>query len=62
MINLSLVKLTFNELSDISNIFAEEEDDCVSIEDEMETEGKLNPSSFSAFQNPTFFFSSQFDL
>lgn len=61
MINLSLVKVTFNELSDISNIFAEE-DDCVSIEDEMERECKLNPSGFSGFQNPTFFFSSQFDL
>lgn len=48
-------------MSDISQIFAEEED-CVSIEDEMETEGRLNPAGFSAFQNPTFFFSSQFDL
>ena len=61
MINLSLVKLTFSELSEMSNIFAEE-DDCVSIEDEMETESKQNPSAFSAFQNPTFFFSSQLDL
>lgn len=37
MINMSLVKVTCNELSQIVNSIPEEED-CVSIEDDMEEE------------------------
>lgn len=39
MIHLSLVKVSCNELEDIVNLIPEEED-CVSIEDEMEEESR----------------------
>ena len=34
MINMSLVKVTFNELPEMAGLI-EEEEDCVSIEDEL---------------------------
>ena len=61
MINMSLVKVSCNELTNIGNLFAVEDDDCVSIEDELEEESKEN-LTFNAFQNPTCFFTSQFNL
>lgn len=35
MINLSLVKVSCNDLTDMVNLIPEEEDDCVSIEEQM---------------------------
>jgi hypothetical protein len=37
MINMSLIKVSCNDLNDMVNLIPEEEDDCVSIEDAMES-------------------------
>ena len=59
MIHLSLVKVSCNELEDIVNLIPEE-DDCVSIEDEMEESHKEEQACL--FEDPACFFASKFDF
>ena len=58
MINLSLVKVTFNEIPEMVGLIEEEEDDCVSIEDEMEE--KECKEVKDIFEDPSCFFASSF--
>ena len=65
MINMSLVKVSCNDLTDMVNQIPEEEDDCVSIEDDLgmdEEKGEKEPISYQ-FEDPACFFASKlFDL
>ena len=61
MINLSLNRVSCNELTDIVNQIPEE-DDCVSIEDELEVEGRPREEGECQFEDPALFFASKFSL
>lgn len=61
MINLSLIKVTCNELTDIVN-FIPEEDDCVSIEEELERNNENEEANMNYFEDPSCFFASRFDI
>jgi hypothetical protein len=60
MINMSLVKVSCSELSDMVNLIPEE-DDCASIEEEMGIEGIDHDHGYF-FEDPACFFASKFDL
>ena len=64
MINMSLIKVSCNELTDMVNQIPEEEDDCVSIEDAMEAEESRKVEGLIGyhFEDPACFFASKFDM
>lgn len=59
MINMSLVKVTCNDLSEMVNQIPEE-DDCVSIDGELDRE--VSEVGNYEFQDPSLFFCSKLNL
>ena len=64
MINMSLIKVSCNELTDMVNQIPEEDDDCLSIEDDMAAEESRRADDFPGYQfeDPACFFASKFDM